>query len=67
MHSPPVEWTAGIAYLVFIDYIRARGEADGDTLSEVVRDHMDRTPHGRAIFTAGLVAGALVLHRHICK
>lgn len=41
---------------------------DGSTLSEVTRYvfHTD-TPAGRAAFTAFLVGGGYLLHRHICK
>lgn len=38
MQSPPAEWVLGIGYLAVLDYLRARGEADGNTLSECTRD-----------------------------
>lgn len=67
MHSPPMEWTLAIGHLVVLDVLRARGEADRDTLSEVVRDVVERTPYGRTLFGAAVAAGGLVLHRHICR
>lgn len=68
MQSPPIEWTAGITYLAFLDWYRDRGEPDGDTLSECIRDAFHvHTPRGRIAFTLTLAAGAAVLHRHICK
>lgn len=65
MQSPPVEWTLGIAYLATLDYIRARGEADDDTLSECVRNVVARHPSGRHLFAAGLALGGVVFYRHI--
>lgn len=67
MHSPRIEWTLGIGYLAIVDALRARGEADGDTLSEVVRDLIYRHPLGRVAFTTAYAAGALVLWRHLVK
>lgn len=68
MQSPRAEWTLGIVYLVVLDWLRARGEADDDTLSEVIRNgcHVE-TRTGRAAFTVTLAAGAVAFHRHICK
>lgn len=65
MQSPPVEWALGIGYLALLDVIRARGEADGDTASEVVREAVSRHPAGRLMFTASVALGALAFHRHI--
>lgn len=68
MQSPPVEWALGIGYLAVVDAIRDRGEPDGDTLSEVIRQVFNvNTPQGRAAFTATLAAGAVLFHRHIVK
>ncbi len=68
MQSPPIEWALGIGYLVVVDCLRDRGEPDGDTLSECIRQAFDiDTPRGRLAFTAALTAGALALHRHIVK
>lgn len=47
MQSPPIEWSVWIGSLVLIDYIRAQGEADKDTLSEVVRDVERDHSHAR--------------------
>jgi hypothetical protein len=65
MNSPPLEWTMGIGYLAVLDYVRSRGDADGDTLSEVVRDAVRRHPRGEQAFTVALFAGAYILRRHI--
>ena len=67
MQSPPVEWVMGIGYLAAIDYIRSRGEADGDTLSEVTRNFVRRHPRGDVLFTVGLFGGAEILRRHILR
>jgi hypothetical protein len=67
MQSPPLEWTLAIGHLAVLDYVRARGEADRDTLSECVRDLIERHPGGRAVFTAVYAAGAVLLYRHICR
>ena len=67
MQSPPLEWTLGIAYLAAIDYIRSRGEADGDTLSEVARNFVRRHPRGDLLFGVGLYVGAEALRRHIVR
>lgn len=65
MQSPPAEWVLGLSYLALLDYLRARGDADGDTLSEVVRDLVARHPRGETIFTGVVVLGGYALHRHI--
>ena len=67
MNSPPVEWTLGIAYFGVLDFLRSRGEADGDTLSEVVRSAVRSHPSGDLLFTVALYAGAELLRRHILK
>lgn len=53
MQSPPLEWTLAIANLAALDYLRARGDADADTLSECVRPWAERHP---VAFTAACVA-----------
>ena len=67
MKSPRIEWTLGIGYLALLDYIRSRGEADGDTASEVLRDLIARHPYGRPLFVATLIAGGVAFHQHIDK
>lgn len=67
MQSPPAEWALGIGYLAVLDYLRSRGDADGDTLSEVVRDATARHPAGFAVFTVVYAAGAYGLWRHIVR
>ena len=68
MHSPPAEWTLGIGYLAVLDALRDRGEPDGDTLTECLREafHVDR-PEGRAALAAAITAGAALLYRHLVK
>ena len=65
MHSPPMEWGLGIGYLALLDALRARGEADEDTLSEVVRSLVARHPLGRYVLAAGLAGGSVAFWRHI--
>ena len=67
MQSPPAEWALGIGYLAVLDYLRSRGEADHDTLSECVRDICAKHPAGFTVFTAVYVAGAYGLWRHIVR
>ena len=65
MHSPPLEWSLAVGHLLVLDAIRARGDADLDTASEVVRSLVARHRLGPAIFTTALAGGALWFHRHI--
>ena len=65
MKSPAAEWTLGIGYLAVLDLIRAHGEADADTLSEVLRNLVARHPNGERLFAAGLLVGSIALYRHI--
>ena len=65
MKSPAAEWVLGIGYLAVLDGIRAHGEADEDTLSEVVRGYVARHPSGQRIFATVLLAGGIGLYRHI--
>lgn len=68
MKSPPLEWTLHIAFPLLVDYIRDRGEPDGDTLTEVIRDAFRvHTPAGRAAVTVAIAAGAVAFRQHICK
>jgi hypothetical protein len=68
MHSPPVEWALGIGYLAVVDWLRDRGEPDGDTLSEVLRAAFSvDQPRGRLALAATLAAGGLVAYRHLTK
>ena len=68
MRSPRAEWSLGIGYLALVDILRDRGEPDGDTLSEVTREVFRvHTPRGRLTWLAFLVAGGVILDRHICK
>lgn len=67
MHSPPIEWTLFVGNLAVVDYIRSRGEADHDTLSEVVRNMVEKIPHGEALFTIAVFSGAVWLRRHIIR
>lgn len=67
MQSPPAEWAIAIGHLAVLDYMRSRGDADHDTLSEVTRGLVERHPRGELIFTAALAGGALWFHRHIVR
>lgn len=65
MKSPPAEWALGIGYLAALDLLRAHGEADQDTLSEVIRVAVDRHPLGRHALAFGLAAGSIAFFHHI--
>ena len=65
MHSPRAEWSLFVLHFAALDWWRHRGDGDGDTASEVIRELVVRHPHGRAIFTVGLAAAAVGFHRHI--
>ena len=67
MQSPPAEWALAIGHLAVLDYLRSRGDADHDTLSEVTRNLVARHPHGRSLFTAALFVGGIALHEHIVR
>lgn len=68
MHSPPAEWVLGIGHLAILDYLRDRGEPDGDTLTEVVRSlFATETPRGRALLAGTMTAGGVLLYRHFVK
>lgn len=68
MHSPPIEWALGIGYLAVVDVLRDRGEPDGDTLSEVLREVFGvERPEGRIALAAAIGAGGVVLYRHLVK
>lgn len=68
MHSPPVEWSLFALHFGVVDYLRDRGEPDGDTASEVIRQAFRvHTRSGNATFTAALIGAAFVFHRHITK
>lgn len=67
MQSPPAEWALGISYLVVLDLIRDRGEPDGDTLSECVRDLVGRHPLGSHALALGIAWGGWAFHRHIVR
>lgn len=68
MHSPKIEWTAFAAHLILVDYVRDRGEPDGDTASEVLRAafRVER-PEGRAALAAAITIGAVGLYAHLTK
>lgn len=65
MQSPPIEWALGIGYLAALDIIRDRGEADGDTISECLREVVAKSPRGELVLALGLVAGSAWFYRHI--
>jgi hypothetical protein len=64
MQSPPVEWTLAIGYLAALDYLRSRGDADDDTISECLRPHALRHPLG---FAAACVVAPVLFHQHITR
>jgi hypothetical protein len=63
-----MEWSLHVAHFAVLDYLRDRGEPDGDTASEVLRViFRTHDPRGRAALAAAIAAGGVVLHRHLCK
>jgi hypothetical protein len=61
-----VFWPALIGSLALLDWLCSRGEPDGDTVSELIRETFATdTPAGRYAFTGTIAAGAYWLHRHI--
>lgn len=56
------------AHFGVVDWMRDRGEPDGDTASECIRQafRVDTAP-GRLAFTAALTGAAFLFHRHITK
>lgn len=67
MQSPRAEYLLFGAGFAAFDYLRARGEADGDTLSEVTRDLVARHPQGPAIFLLALTAASAGFAVHILR
>jgi hypothetical protein len=67
MQNPAAEWGLAIGHLAVLDYLRSIGDADHDTLSEVVRNTVSRHPRGRLMFAGALTVGAVVLHEHIVR
>lgn len=67
MQSPPAEWAVLVGSLAAIDYLRSRGEADGDTASEVLRGYVYRHRLGPIVFSLVLFGGAELLRRHIIR
>ena len=67
MQSPPAEYFLFGLHFAALDYLRARGEADADTLSEVIRDQVARHPAGPAVFLLGLAAASAGFAVHILR
>lgn len=65
MQSPPTEWTLWAAHIGAVNLLRNQGEADGDTISENIRNAVERMPFGKTLFTAGLAAAAAGFWVHI--
>ncbi|HET6699528.1 MAG TPA: hypothetical protein VFG88_10605 [Nocardioidaceae bacterium] len=64
MQSPPLEWTMALGYLAALDFLRSRGEADFDTLSECVRPWAQRHP---VAFTAACAVVPVWFWGHIMR
>ncbi|GAB3776818.1 hypothetical protein FB382_004339 [Nocardioides ginsengisegetis] len=68
MQSPPIEWALHVAHFGILDYLRDRGEPDGDTASECLRVIFHtHDPRGRAALAAAITASGVVLFRHLVK
>lgn len=68
MQSPRAEWVLFGIHFAVLDYLRNRGEPDGDTVTEVVRVvfHVDR-PAGRFALAGALTGAGIGLYRHFTK
>lgn len=67
MQSPPLELVLDVVHLGTRNLVRARGEADEDTISEITRGVVYRLPHGEALLAVALAVGGVGFWRHICR
>lgn len=67
MQSPPVELVLDLTHLAARNLLRAGGPADGDTISEITRSVVRRTPHGDAVLAVALAVAAAGFWWHICR
>ena len=68
MQSPPLELVLDVGHITARNLLRCTGEADEDTISEIVRGIVDRAGVlGPLAFTVGLYAGAECFRRHILR
>lgn len=67
MQSPPLELVLDVAHLATRNLIRDAGDPDNDTISEITRALVLRSPFGPLLFTAGIYAAAEGFRRHILK
>lgn len=68
MQSPSLELVLDVAHIASRNLLRARGEADQDTISEVCRGVVDRLGDaGPLVLTAALYGGVEAFRRHILR
>jgi hypothetical protein len=68
MRRPALFWGDTLTALGIVDLWCARNAVVGDSLSECSRAWFRvHTPAGELAFTTALTAGAVILHRHICR
>lgn len=67
MQSPPLELVLDVVHLASRNLYRNVGEADGDTISEIIRAAKDRIPYGDHVLAAILAGSAYGFWRHICR
>lgn len=67
MQSPPLELVIDVAHRAALNLLRARGEADADTISEVTRAVVERIPHGPELLAVGLAGLSAGFWWHIVK
>lgn len=63
MQSPPLELVLDVAHLATRNLLRNTGDADGDTISEIIRARVYSRPWGPAAFLLALALFA----KHILK
>ncbi|HET7355541.1 MAG TPA: hypothetical protein VFJ09_02590 [Nocardioidaceae bacterium] len=65
---PAAEWALFAAHVAVVDWLRDRGEPDGDTATEALRVAFAvHRPEGRAALALTLAGGSAWLYRHLCK
>ncbi|RNL66225.1 hypothetical protein EFK50_00955 [Nocardioides marmoriginsengisoli] len=67
MQSPPLELVLDVVHLGARNLLRNRGDADGDTISEITRSVKDQIPYGDQVLAVALAALAAGYWVHICR
>jgi hypothetical protein len=67
VQSPPLELILDVSHLAARNLLHAGGPADGDTVSEITRALVARTPHGKTLLALGLAGASVAFWWHICR